>query len=202
MVKDVTETNIVETVLDRLKSEDQILLRSHQFVSVLKSVLFGAVKFLANTKFENEAALRVSDKNGTFIAGIVLERAVDDEGKNSFEARFELNEENIKDITTIYDLSDEEVQRFLNRFMYVLTNNKFVNNAFVFDITRVILSSVINSMMNLNKSDIDDEDGYEVKFDEYLTVTATDEDGKRIIDFEPAVDLKKFIKDDKLIDIE
>lgn len=201
MVKDIKETNIIETVLERLKAEDQIILRSHQFVNVLKSVLFGAVKFLANTKFENEAALRVNDKNGTFIAGIVLERAVDDEGKNSFEARFELNEDGIKDIATIYDLSDEEVQRFLNRFMYVLTNNKFVNNAFVFDITRVILSSVINALMNLNKTDIDEE-GYEVKFDEYLTATATDEDGKRVIDLEPAVDLKKFIKDDKLVDVE
>ena len=201
MVKDIKETNIIETVLERLKAEDQIILRSHQFVNVLKSVLFGAVKFLANTKFENEAALRVNDKNGTFIAGIVLERAVDDEGKNSFEARFELNEDGIKDIATVYDLSDEEVQRFLNRFMYTLTNNKFVNNAFVFDITRVILSSVINALMNLNKTDID-EDGYEVKFDEYLTVTATEEDGKRVIDFEPAVDLKKFIKDDKLVDVE
>lgn len=201
MVKDIKETNIIETVLERLKAEDQIILRSHQFVNVLKSVLFGAVKFLANTKFENEAALRVNDKNGTFIAGIVLERAVDDEGKNSFEARFELEEDGIKDITTVYDLSDEEVQRFLNRFMYVLTNNKFVNNAFVFDITRVILSSVINALMNLNKTDID-EDGYEVKFDEYLTVTATEEDGKRVIDFEPAVDMKKFIKDDKLVDVE
>ena len=201
MVKDIKETNIIETVLERLKAEDQIILRSHQFVNVLKSVLFGAVKFLANTKFENEAALRVNDKNGTFIAGIVLERAVDDEGKNSFEARFELNEDGIKDIATVYDLSDEEVQRFLNRFMYVLTNNKFVNNAFVFDITRVILSSVINALMNLNKTDIDEE-GYEVKFDEYLTATATDEDGKRVIDFEPAVDLKKFIKDDKLVDVE
>lgn len=201
MVKDIKETNIIETVLERLKAEDQIILRSHQFVNVLKSVLFGAVKFLANTKFENEAALRVNDKNGTFIAGIVLERAVDDEGKNSFEARFELNEDGIKDIATVYDLSDEEVQRFLNRFMYVLTNNKFVNNAFVFDITRVILSSVINALMNLNKTDID-EDGYEIKFDEYLTVTATEEDGKRVIDFEPAVDMKKFIKDDKLVDVE
>lgn len=201
MVKDIKETSIIETVLERLKAEDQIILRSHQFVNVLKSVLFGAVKFLANTKFENEAALRVNDKNGTFIAGIVLERAVDDEGKNSFEARFELNEDGIKDITTVYDLSDEEVQRFLNRFMYVLTNNKFVNNAFVFDITRVILSSVINALMNLNKTDIDEE-GYEVKFDEYLTATATDEDGKRVIDLEPAVDLKKFIKDDKLVDVE
>lgn len=201
MVKDVKETNIIETVLERLKAEDQIILRSHQFVNVLKSVLFGAVKFLANTKFENEAALRVNDKNGTFIAGIVLERAVDDEGKNSFEARFELEEDGVKDIATVYDLSDEEVQRFLNRFMYTLTNNKFVNNAFVFDITRVILSSVINALMNLNKTDID-EDGYEVKFDEYLTVTATEEDGKRVIDFEPAVDLKKFIKDDKLVDVE
>ena len=201
MVKDIKETNIIETVLERLKSEDQIILRSHQFVNVLKSVLFGAVKFLANTKFENEAALRVNDKNGTFIAGIILERAVDDEGKNSFEARFELNEDGIKDIATVYDLSDEEVQRFLNRFMYVLTNNKFVNNAFVFDITRVILSSVINALMNLNKTDID-EDGYEIKFDEYLTATATDEDGKRVIDLEPAVDLKKFIKDDKLVDVE
>ena len=201
MVKDIKETNIIETVLERLKAEDQIILRSHQFVNVLKSVLFGAVKFLANTKFENEAALRVNDKNGTFIAGIVLERAVDDEGKNSFEARFELNEDGIKDIATIYDLSDEEVQRFLNRFMYVLTNNKFVNNAFVFDITRVILSSVINALMNLNKTDIDEE-GYEVKFDEYLTATATDEDGKRVVELEPAVDLKKFIKDDKLVDVE
>ena len=201
MVKDIKETSIIETVLERLKAEDQIILRSHQFVNVLKSVLFGAVKFLANTKFENEAALRVNDKNGTFIAGIVLERAVDDEGKNSFEARFELEEDGIKDIATVYDLSDEEVQRFLNRFMYVLTNNKFVNNAFVFDITRVILSSVINALMNLNKTDID-EDGYEVKFDEYLTVTATEEDGKRVIDFEPAVDMKKFIKDDKLVDVE
>lgn len=201
MVKDVKETNIIETVLERLKAEDQIILRSHQFVNVLKSVLFGAVKFLANTKFENEAALRVNDKNGTFIAGIVLERAVDDEGKNSFEARFELEEDGVKDIATVYDLSDEEVQRFLNRFMYKLTNNKFVNNAFVFDITRVILSSVINALMNLNKTDID-EDGYEVKFDEYLTVTANEEDGKRVIDFEPAVDLKKFIKDDKLVDVE
>lgn len=201
MVKDIKETNIIETVLERLKAEDQIILRSHQFVNVLKSVLFGAVKFLANTKFENEAALRVNDKNGTFIAGIVLERAVDDEGKNSFEARFELNEDGIKDITTVYDLSDEEVQRFLNRFMYVLTNNKFVNNAFVFDITRVILSSVINALMNLNKTDIDEE-GYEVKFDEYLTATATDEDGKRVVELEPAVDLKKFIKDDKLVDVE
>lgn len=201
MVKDIKETNIIETVLERLKAEDQIILRSHQFVNVLKSVLFGAVKFLANTKFENEAALRVNDKNGTFIAGIVLERAVDDEGKNSFEARFELEEDGIKDIATVYDLSDEEVQRFLNRFMYILTNNKFVNNAFVFDITRVILSSVINALMNLNKTDID-EDGYEIKFDEYLTVTATEEDGKRVIDFEPAVDMKKFIKDDKLVDVE
>lgn len=201
MVKDIKETNIIETVLERLKAEDQIILRSHQFVNVLKSVLFGAVKFLANTKFENEAALRVNDKNGTFIAGIVLERTVDDEGKNSFEARFELEEDGIKDIATVYDLSDEEVQRFLNRFMYVLTNNKFVNNAFVFDITRVILSSVINALMNLNKTDID-EDGYEIKFDEYLTVTATEEDGKRVIDFEPAVDMKKFIKDDKLVDVE
>ena len=201
MVKDIKETNIIETVLERLKAEDQIILRSHQFVNVLKSVLFGAVKFLANTKFENEAALRVNDKNGTFIAGIILERAIDDEGKNSFEARFELNEDGIKDIATVYDLSDEEVQRFLNRFMYVLTNNKFVNNAFVFDITRVILSSVINALMNLNKTDID-EDGYEIKFDEYLTATATDEDGKRVIDLEPAVDLKKFIKDDKLVDVE
>lgn len=201
MVKDIKETNIIETVLERLKAEDQIILRSHQFVNVLKSVLFGAVKFLANTKFENEAALRVNDKNGTFIAGIVLERAVDDEGKNSFEARFELDEDGVKDIATVYDLSDEEVQRFLNRFMYVLTNNKFVNNAFVFDITRVILSSVINALMNLNKTDID-EDGYEIKFDEYLTATATDEDGKRVIDLEPAVDLKKFIKDDKLVDVE
>lgn len=201
MVKDIKETSIIETVLERLKAEDQIILRSHQFVNVLKSVLFGAVKFLANTKFENEAALRVNDKNGTFIAGIVLERAVDDEGKNSFEARFELNEDGIKDIATVYDLSDEEVQRFLNRFMYVLTNNKFVNNAFIFDITRVILSSVINALMNLNKTDIDEE-GYEVKFDEYLTATATDEDGKRVIDLEPAVDLKKFIKDDKLVDVE
>lgn len=201
MVKDIKETNIIETVLERLKAEDQIILRSHQFVNVLKSVLFGAVKFLANTKFENEAALRVNDKNGTFIAGIVLERAVDDEGKNSFEARFELEEDGIKDIATVYDLNDEEVQRFLNRFMYVLTNNKFVNNAFVFDITRVILSSVINALMNLNKTDID-EDGYEIKFDEYLTVTATEEDGKRVIDFEPAVDMKKFIKDDKLVDVE
>ena len=201
MVKDIKETNIIETVLERLKAEDQIILRSHQFVNVLKSILFGAVKFLANTKFENEAVLRVNDKNGTFIAGIVLERAVDDEGKNSFEARFELDEDGVKDIATVYDLSDEEVQRFLNRFMYVLTNNKFVNNAFVFDITRVILSSVINALMNLNKTDID-EDGYEVKFDEYLTVTATEEDGKRVIDFEPAVDLKKFIKDDKLVDVE
>lgn len=201
MVKDIKETNIIETVLERLKAEDQIILRSHQFVNVLKSVLFGAVKFLANTKFENEAVLRVNDKNGTFIAGIVLERAVDDEGKNSFEARFELDEDGVKDIATVYDLSDEEVQRFLNRFMYVLTNNKFVNNAFVFDITRVILSSVINALMNLNKTDID-EDGYEVKFDEYLTVTATEEDGKRVIDFEPAVDMKKFIKDDKLVDVE
>lgn len=201
MVKDIKETSIIETVLERLKAEDQIILRSHQFVNVLKSVLFGAVKFLANTKFENEAALRVNDKNGTFIAGIVLERAVDDEGKNSFEARFELNEDGIKDIATVYDLSDEEVQRFLNRFMYVLTNNKFVNNAFVFDITRVILSSVINALMNLAKTDID-EDGYEIKFDEYLTATATDEDGKRVIDLEPAVDLKKFIKDDKLVDVE
>lgn len=201
MVKDIKETNIIETVLERLKAEDQIILRSHQFVNVLKSVLFGAVKFLANTKFENEAVLRVNDKNGTFIAGIILERAVDDEGKNSFEARFELDEDGVKDIATVYDLSDEEVQRFLNRFMYVLTNNKFVNNAFVFDITRVILSSVINALMNLNKTDID-EDGYEVKFDEYLTVTATEEDGKRVIDFEPAVDLKKFIKDDKLVDVE
>ena len=201
MVKDIKETNIIETVLERLKSEDQIILRSHQFVNVLKSVLFGAVKFLANTKFENEAALRVNDKNGTFIAGIVLERAVDDEGKNSFEARFELNEDGIKDIATVYDLSDEEVQRFLNRFMYVLINNKFVNNAFVFDITRVILSSVINSLMNLAKTDID-EDGYEIKFDEYLTATATDEDGKRVVELEPAVDLKKFIKDDKLVDVE
>lgn len=201
MVKDVKETNIIETVLERLKAEDQIILRSHQFVNVLKSVLFGAVKFLANTKFENEAALRVNDKNGTFIAGIVLERAIDDEGKNSFEARFELEEDGVKDIATVYDLSDEEVQRFLNRFMYKLTNNKFVNNAFVFDITRVILSSVINALMNLNKTDID-EDGYEVKFDEYLTVTANEEDGKRVIDFEPAVDLKKFIKDDKLVDVE
>lgn len=201
MVKDIKETSIIETVLERLKAEDQIILRSHQFVNVLKSVLFGAVKFLANTKFENEAALRVNDKNGTFIAGIILERAVDDEGKNSFEARFELNEDGIKDIATVYDLSDEEVQRFLNRFMYVLTNNKFVNNAFVFDITRVILSSVINALMNLNKTDID-EDGYEIKFDEYLTATATDEDGKRVIDLEPAVDLKKFIKDDKLVDVE
>ena len=201
MVKDIKETNIIETVLERLKAEDQIILRSHQFVNVLKSVLFGAVKFLANTKFENEAALRVNDKNGTFIAGIVLERAVDDEGKNSFEARFELEEDGIKDIATVYDLSDEEVQRFLNRFMYVLTNNKFVNNAFVFDITRVILSSVISALMNLNKTDID-EDGYEIKFDEYLTVTATEEDGKRVIDFEPAVDMKKFIKDDKLVDVE
>ena len=201
MVKDIKETNIIETVLERLKAEDQIILRSHQFVNVLKSVLFGAVKFLANTKFENEAVLRVNDKNGTFIAGIILERAVDHEGKNSFEARFELDEDGVKDIATVYDLSDEEVQRFLNRFMYVLTNNKFVNNAFVFDITRVILSSVINALMNLNKTDID-EDGYEVKFDEYLTVTATEEDGKRVIDFEPAVDLKKFIKDDKLVDVE
>lgn len=201
MVKDIKETNIIETVLERLKAEDQIILRSHQFVNVLKSVLFGAVKFLANTKFENEAALRVNDKNGTFIAGIILERAVDDEGKNSFEARFELNEDGIKDIATVYDLSDEEVQRFLNRFMYVLTNNKFVNNAFVFDITRVILSSVINALMNLNKTDIDEE-GYEVKFDEYLTATATDEDGKRVVELEPAVDLKKFIKDDKLVDVE
>lgn len=201
MVKDIKETNIIETVLERLKSEDQIILRSHQFVNVLKSVLFGAVKFLANTKFENEAVLRVNDKNGTFIAGIVLERAADDEGKNSFEARFELDEDGVKDIATVYDLSDEEVQRFLNRFMYVLTNNKFVNNAFVFDITRVILSSVINALMNLNKTDIDEE-GYEVKFDEYLTATATDEDGKRVIDLEPAVDLKKFIKDDKLVDVE
>ena len=201
MVKDIKETNIIETVLERLKAEDQIILRSHQFVNVLKSVLFGAVKFLANTKFENEAALRVNDKNGTFIAGIVLERAVDDAGKNSFEARFELNEDGIKDIATVYDLSDEEVQRFLNRFMYVLTNNKFVNNAFVFDITRVILSSVINALMNLNKTDIDEE-GYEVKFDEYLTATATDEDGKRVVELEPAVDLKKFIKDDKLVDVE
>lgn len=201
MVKDVKETQIIETVLERLKAEDQIILRSHQFVNVLKSVLFGAVKFLANTKFENEAVLRVNDKNGTFIAGIVLERAVDDEGKNSFEARFELNEDGVKDIATTYDLSDEEVQRFLNRFMYVLTNNKFVNNAFVFDITRVILSSIINALMNLNKADID-EDGYEIKFDEYLTASAVDEDGERVVLLEPAVDLKKFIKDDKLVDVE
>ena len=201
MVKDVKETNIIETVLERLKSEDQILLRSHQFVNVLKSVLFGAVKFLANTKFENEAALRVNDKNGTFIAGIILERAVDDEGKNSFEARFELEEDGVKDIATVYDLSDEEVQRFLNRFMYVLTNNKFVNNAFVFDITRVILSTIINALMNLNKADID-EDGYEIKFDEYLTASASEEDGERVVVLDPAVDLKKFIKDDKLVDVE
>lgn len=201
MVKDVKETQIIETVLERLKAEDQIILRSHQFVNVLKSVLFGAVKFLANTKFENEAVLRVNDKNGTFIAGIVLERAVDDEGKNSFEARFELNEDGVKDIATTYDLSDEEVQRFLNRFMYVLTNNKFVNNAFVFDITRVILSSIINALMNLNKADVD-EDGYEIKFDEYLTASAVDEDGERVVLLEPAVDLKKFIKDDKLVDVE
>lgn len=201
MVKDVKETQIIETVLERLKAEDQIILRSHQFVNVLKSVLFGAVKFLANTKFENEAVLRVNDKNGTFIAGIVLERAVDDEGKNSFEARFELNEDGVKDIATAYDLSDEEVQRFLNRFMYVLTNNKFVNNAFVFDITRVILSTIINALMNLNKADID-EDGYEIKFDEYLTASASEEDGERVVVLDPAVDLKKFIKDDKLVDVE
>lgn len=201
MVKDVKETQIIETVLERLKAEDQIILRSHQFINVLKSVLFGAVKFLANTKFENEAVLRVNNKNGTFIAGIVLERAVDDEGKNSFEARFELNEDGVKDIATTYDLSDEEVQRFLNRFMYVLTNNKFVNNAFVFDITRVILSTIINALMNLNKADID-EDGYEIKFDEYLTASASEEDGERVVVLDPAVDLKKFIKDDKLVDVE
>lgn len=201
MVKDVKETQIIETVLERLKAEDQIILRSHQFVNVLKSVLFGAVKFLANTKFENEAVLRVNDKNGIFVAGIVLERAVDDEGKNSFEARFELNEDGVKDIATTYDLSDEEVQRFLNRFMYVLTNNKFVNNAFVFDITRVILSTIINALMNLNKADID-EDGYEIKFDEYLTASASEEDGERVVVLDPAVDLKKFIKDDKLVDVE
>ncbi len=56
--------------------------------------------------------------------------------------------------------------------------------------------------MNLNKTDID-EDGYEVKsLIEYLTVTATEEDGKRVITPEPAVDMKKFIKDDKLKDVE
>ena len=44
MVKDVKETQIIETVLERLKAEDQIILRSHQFVNVLKSVLFGAVR--------------------------------------------------------------------------------------------------------------------------------------------------------------
>lgn len=201
MVKDITETNIIETVLDRLKSEDQIILRSHQFLSVLKSVLFGSVKFLANTKFENEAALRISDKNGTFIAAVVLERAVDDEGKNSFEARFEVNEDNIKDIATIYELSDEEVQRFLNRFMYVLTNNKFVNNAFVYDITRVILSTVINALMNVNKNEID-EDGYDLKFEEFLTAGISEEDGSRVVVLTPEVDLKKFIKDDSLVDVE
>lgn len=201
MIKEVTETSIIDTVLGRLKSEDMIILHANQFIKVLKGLLFGSVKFLANTKFDNEAALRISDKNGTFIAAVVLERSTDDEGKNSFEARFEVEEDSIKDITTIYELSDEEVQRFLNRFMYVITNNKFVNDSFTFKIFRCIVSSIINNLMNVSKNDVDEE-GYEVKFEEFLSASIDDESGARVITFAPEIDLKKFIKDDKLVEIE
>lgn len=201
MKKDVKETSIISTVVDRLKSEEMILFHSNQFMQAGKCILFGAVKFLANTKFENEVALRINDKNGVFIIAVVLEKVKDDEGKDSFEARFETNEECIKDIATVYDLTDEEVQRFINRFMYSISNNKFVTNDFVYKVSRVMFSAIINFLLNLGKNEVD-EDGYEVAFDEYLTATATDEDGKHAITLEPSTDLKKFIKDDSLIDVE
>ena len=64
-----------------------------------------------------------------------------------------------------------------------------------------MFSTIINFLLNLGKNEVD-EDGYEVAFDEYLTATATDEDGKHAIVLEPSTDLKKFIKDDSLIDVE
>lgn len=201
MIKDVTETNVIETLLERLKTEDAMMAHSHQVLPTLKAILFGAVKFLANTKFENEAALRLNDKNGTFIAAVVLERAVDDEGKNSFEARIELNEEAVKDTSTIYEWSDEEVLRFLNRFMYTLINNKFFRDEMGYKFIRVAISTVINTLMNVNKNEVD-EDGYELKFDEFLTASIVDDNGNRVITMTPEVDLKKFIKDDSLVDVE
>ena len=204
MQKEIKETNVYEEIIETIKSEDFLLLEVKNLDSAIRVVTEGFVKFLANLRYtedQNSSAIRISDRNGSFILGVIADHSKDDEGKDSFEISFTIEEEDIKDIEPTYELSNSEVQVFLNRFMYTQVSHQFQSNEMVYKIMRAVWVNLLAFASNVQKKELDEE-GYTLKINETLNINVNDEDGKRVITIEPGTDLKKFIKDDSLIQIE
>ena len=199
MEKLVTETSIIEQTLNRLRSEAFFSVNSSQFNMLLEGLLFSAAKYLANTKPEEDATISINDTNGTFIAGVVLEKVKDEDGKDSFEIHFEMDENAVKTEDAIL-LSDKAVQAFINPSLYEITRNKFIANDITYTFLRLAFAEINNYMNNLSKDDV--KDGFTVEFGEYLIVSCDEVDGKHVISIEPGKALKTFVKDDKLVAVE
>ena len=203
MIKDIKETKILSEVVYSCKSEDGLAIGVEELIPAINSMLAGYVKFLANLKYvdTDEAILRISDKNGSFIVGVVVSKSTDDEGKVSFEVSFTVDEDDTEGAKLIYNLSDQDVYRFVNNSMAKVGVNKCVVDNHVYLVSRAFFVQLLAYLTNVDKKDLDDE-GLTVKHASYLLGTVTEDDGKLDVAVEPGVDLKKFAKDDKLVEVQ
>ena len=70
MQKEIKETNVYEEIIETIKSEDFLLLEVKNLDSAIRVVTEGFVKFLANLRYtedQNSSAIRISDRNGSYI---------------------------------------------------------------------------------------------------------------------------------------
>lgn len=204
MLKEAKETSVVQTLKERLFSTDSVELPMEFLPLTIKVIIMGYTKFLGNAKNAgNSSAIIINDTNGKFVASIVLEKIQDDEGKGSFEVHFELDEEALNEIDSDckYEFSTIDVALFVNNFGYKEFGAQFTGTEIVIKTLRRFFVVMIGYLNNIDKSEMDDE-GLTINFEDTILCEVTEEDGKREIAFEAGTELKKFIKDDKFIEVE
>lgn len=171
-------------------------------VGVSTSMIYGIAKFLGNTKnTEGTVAVNLNDINGTFIAGFIMDKETDEDGKMSFNISFTLDEEDVKDINTVWQATSKEVMIFVNTFLKNRIGNHFAEFEVAANFFRVLFVNIVSYYKNLTKSDIPSE-GLDVHFGDAMTLKISYNKNKREVALVPGAGMKTFIKNDKFATIE
>ena len=192
------ESNIASIFTTRIKERWNILFNQNRFAD-LTGVLFKCtaifLKYKRN-KANPKTALKLVNENGTFYFGAILEYHApgdDAEDAGNWTLSWTLDEEDLKDITDIYDSQDsmwfDICAHELYQLMYAeLRDNRGIAAIFetVIDSIREMLDSASNGGSEVN-----------VEHTGIFDATVGFEEGTKVFAITPGYEVKQLVKDDK-----
>ena len=194
MIKNLTETTIFQSWNSRLVDEVGFDVPLASFKELFRPIIFSLANFLSKVGGADitTSAVTISNTDGVFLCALLVNRAVDQENKTSFDVSFTTDKELVNNSELCqYTIaaSERELQEFVNKFIMAEVKNRFQAPELLYDFLRVLFSTILNYTNSLTR---------EIDIEDTITVAVSlDEEGNRVVAIEPGTALKTYVKDDK-----